>query len=61
MAFIHATFRNRRAQTTHTVYVQTRSFSLCRVDIDNAERKLEESFPNTWDDFRLIALEYKDT
>jgi hypothetical protein len=61
MAFIHATFRNARTDTTHTVYMQTRSFSLCRVDIDNAERKLEKSFPTTWDDFRLIALEYKST
>lgn len=59
MPYIHATFQNKRAGTTHTVYVRTQSFSICRADIDAAETALAKDFPTIWDEFRLFKLEYK--
>jgi hypothetical protein len=62
MAFIHATFRNVRTDTTHTVYTQTPYLALCMADIETALRKIARDFPTAaMDEFRLIALEYKGT
>jgi len=62
MAFIHATFRNVRTDTTHTVYTQTPYLAICMADIETAHRKIARDFPTAaMDEFRLISLEYKGT
>lgn len=62
MAYIHATFRNVRTDTTHIVYTQTPYRAICTADIENALRKIERVFSTeALSEFRLIALEYKSS
>ena len=62
MAYIHATFRNVRTETAHTVYTQTPYLAICMADIETALRKIACDFPTAaMDEFKLIALEYKSS
>ena len=56
MFYVHAHWL-RRDGAQFTTYTQTNRERVCRADHDYAETALQKAFPDTWDAWRLMALE----
>lgn len=58
MATIHATWKHVKKNTFYTTYSKTSRTFLTRDIHDIIDTALHRDFPNDWDMWRLVKLEY---